>query len=201
MLAEQLRPYAGRDEVIVLRLPRGGVPVAQEVALALGAPLDVMLVRKLGVPGQEELAFGAIASGRVRILNPDVIAAARLSPERISEITAEQHLELNRRERLYRGANAPLELSGRTAIIVDDGLATGATMRAAVEAVRQRDARPVVAVPVGADSTRVALADSADAVICSITPEPFIAVGLWYRDFTPTSDEEVSELLALARKR
>ena len=201
MLAEQLRPYAGRDEVIVLRLPRGGVPVAQEVALALGAPLDVMLVRKLGVPGQEELAFGAIASGRVRILNPDVIAAARLSPERISQITAEQHLELNRRERLYRGANAPLELSGRTAIIVDDGLATGATMRAAVEAVRQRDARPVVAVPVGADSTRVALADSADAVICSITPEPFIAVGLWYRDFTPTSDEEVSELLALARKR
>jgi putative phosphoribosyl transferase len=201
MLAEQLRPYAGRDDVIVLGLPRGGVPVAQEVALALGAPLDVMLVRKLGVPGQEELAFGAIASGRVRILNPDVIAAARLSPERISEITAEQHLELNRRERLYRGANAPLELSGRTAIIVDDGLATGATMRAAVEAVRQRDARPVVAVPVGADSTRVALADSADAVICSITPEPFIAVGLWYRDFTPTSDEEVSELLALARKR
>jgi putative phosphoribosyl transferase len=201
MLAEQLRPYAGRDDVIVLGLPRGGVPVAQEVALALGAPLDVMLVRKLGVPGQEELAFGAIASGRVRILNPDVIAAARLSPERISQITAEQHLELNRRERLYRGANAPLELSGRTAIIVDDGLATGATMRAAVEAVRQRDARPVVAVPVGADSTRVALADSADAVICSITPEPFIAVGLWYRDFTPTSDEEVSELLALARKR
>jgi putative phosphoribosyl transferase len=201
MLAEQLRAYAGRDDLIVLGLPRGGVPVADEVALALGAPLDVMLVRKLGVPGQEELAFGAIASGGVRILNTDVIAAARLSPTRISDITAEQQCELDRRERLYRGTNSPLELSGSTAIIVDDGLATGATMRAAVEAVWQRGARPVVAVPVGADSTRAVLAHSADAVICTITPEPFIAVGLWYRDFTPTSDEEVSELLALARKR
>jgi putative phosphoribosyl transferase len=201
MLAEQLRSYAGRDDVIVLGLPRGGVPVADEVALALHAPLDVMLVRKLGVPGQEELAFGAIASGGVRILNVDVVAAAQLSPERISDITAEQHLELHRREWLYRGRGAPLELSGRTAIIVDDGLATGATMRAAVEAVRQRDARPVVAAPVGAGLTCEALADSADAVVCTITPEPFIAVGVWYRDFTPTTDEEVIELLALARRR
>jgi putative phosphoribosyl transferase len=201
MLAEQLHSYAGRDDVIVLGLPRGGVPVADQVALALHAPLDVMLVRKLGVPGQEELAFGAIASGGVRILNVDVVAAAHLSPARISDITAEQHLELNLRERLYRGPNAPLELSGRTAIIVDDGLATGATMRAAVEAVRECDARPVIAAPVGAGATCEALADSADAVICTITPEPFIAVGVWYRDFTPTADEEVIELLALARRR
>jgi putative phosphoribosyl transferase len=201
MLAEQLRSYAGRGDVIVLGLPRGGVPVADEVALALGAPLDVMLVRKLGVPGQEELAFGAIASGGVRILNTDVIAEARLRPERISDITAEQQLELDRRERLYRGTNSPLELGGSTAIIVADGLATGATMRAAVQAVWQRGARPVVAVPVGAGLTCHALTHSADAVICTITPEPFIAVGLWYRDFTPTSDEEVSELLALARRR
>jgi putative phosphoribosyl transferase len=201
MLAEHLRSYAGRDDVIVLGLPRGGVPVADEVALALGAPLDVMLVRKLGVPGQEELAFGAIASGGVRILNADVIAAARLSPKRIGDITAEQQLELERREALYRGTNSPLELGDSTAIIVDDGLATGATMRAAVQAVRQRDARPVVAVPVGAGMTCGALAHNADAVICTITPEPFIAVGRWYHDFTPTSDEEVSELLALARER
>ncbi len=200
-IAEQLRSYAGRNDVIVLGLPRGGVPVADEVALALHAPLDVMLVRKLGVPGQEELAFGAIANGGVRILNLEVVEAAQLSPERISDITAEQHLELGRRERLYRGSEAPLELSGRTAIIVDDGLATGATMRAAVEAVRQRGARPVVAAPVGAGPTCQALADSADAVVCTITPEPFIAVGVWYRDFTPTTDEEVIELLALARRR
>ena len=200
-LAQQLNSYAGRQDVVVLGLPRGGVPVAYEVALQLQAPLDVILVRKLGVPEHEELAFGAIASGGVRVLNADVLAEARLTPERIEKITRAERLELNRRERLYRGDSGPLELAGRTALIVDDGLATGATMRAALQAVRQRQAVPVVAVPVAAASTRAALEHCADAIVCTITPEPFVAVGLWYRDFNPTSDEEVRQLLALARGR
>ena len=169
--------------------------------MALRAPLDVLLVRKLGVPAQEELAFGAIASGGVRVLNPDVLAGARMSAGRIEQITRAQRLELERRERLYREDAAALQLTGKTALIVDDGLATGATMRAALQAVRQLQARPVVAVPVAAQATRAALAPSADAVVCVITPEPFVAVGLWYDDFEPTTDTEVRELLALARER
>lgn len=200
-LAEQLTGYAGRSDVVVLGLPRGGVPVAYEVALRLAAPLDVLLVRKLGVPRHEELAFGAIASGGVRVLNRGVLADARLRAEQIERVTAEQRLELDRREQLYRDAEAPLQLQGKTALLVDDGLATGATMRAAVEAVRELGASPVVAVPVAAAATCTALARSADALVCTVTPEPFVAVGLWYRDFEPTSDEEVRTLLALARER
>lgn len=201
LLATQLVSYADRDDVVVLALPRGGVPVAYEVALALRAPLDLLLVRKLGVPRHEELAFGAIASGGVRVLNREVLAEARLTSAQIEQITVQQQRELERREALYRGGRAPLPLRGRTALIVDDGLATGATMRAAVAAVRQLHAKPVVAVPVGAPSTRAALTRSADAVVCAITAEPFVAVGLWYGDFEPTSDEEVRELLYAAQRR
>lgn len=185
----------------MLGLPRGGVPVAYEVALALAAPLDLMLVRKLGVPRHEELAFGAIASGGVRVLNPDVIAQARLTSAQIELVTVEQQLELDRRERHYRGDSAPLHLDGLTAIVVDDGLATGATMRAAIEAVRERHAAAVAAAPVGAASTCLALRDFADAVVCNLTPARFVAVGNWYGDFEPTGDDEVTELLASARRR
>lgn len=201
LLAAQLVAYAGRADVVVLALPRGGVPVAYEVALALRAPLDLLLVRKLGVPGHEELAFGAIASGGVRVLNTDVLAETRLTREQIEQITVRQQRELEHREALYRGERRPLQLRGTTALIVDDGLATGATMRAAVAAVRQLDASPVVVAPVAAPATRAALARSADAVVCAITAEPFVAVGLWYWDFAPTSDEEVRELLDAAWRR
>ncbi|MDE3132854.1 MAG: phosphoribosyltransferase [Acidobacteriota bacterium] len=201
LLAAQLASFAGRDDVVVLALPRGGVPVAYEVVLALRAPLDLLLVRKLGVPGHEELAFGAIASGGVRVLNTDVLAEARLTSAQIEQITIAQQRELERREALYRGERPPLQLRGTTALIVDDGLATGATMRAAVAAVRRLDASPVVVAPVAAPSTRAALARSADAIYCAITAEPFVAVGLWYEDFEPTSDEEVRELLDAAQHR
>ena len=201
VLAGQLAAYAGRRDVVVLGLPRGGVPVAYEVALALRAPLDVLLVRKLGVPGREELAFGAIASGGVRVLNSEVVSDARLSPERIEQTTADQQIELDRREQLYRDGAAPLELRGRIAILVDDGLATGATMRAAVQAARIRQAGPVVAVPVGPAQTLAQFEGIADAVICAAVPVEFGAVGFWYRDFTPTSDGEVRELLARSRQR
>ncbi|HWD70351.1 MAG TPA: phosphoribosyltransferase [Solirubrobacteraceae bacterium] len=200
-LAAPLRSHAGRADVVVLGLPRGGVPVAYEVALALRAPLDVMLVRKLGVPEQEELAFGAIASGGVRVLNADVIAEARLTAGQIDAVTGEQQLELDRRERLYRGDSPPLQLHGLTAIIVDDGLATGATMRAAIQAVRERGGRPLVAVPVGAASTRAAIDHCADGIVCLLTPPRFVAVGNWYGDFGATSDDEVTELLRLAAGR
>jgi putative phosphoribosyl transferase len=201
-LAEQLRSYARRRQVVVLGLPRGGVPVAYEVALALRAPLDVMMVRKLGVPGQEELAFGAIASGGVRVLNAEIVAEAGVTPEQIERISAEQQVELEQRERRYRGDVPALGLDGATAIVVDDGLATGATMRAAVEAVRmQPEARVAIAVPVAAASSARALAGVADAIFCTVTPPRFVAVASWYGDFTPTTDEEVSALLALARNR
>lgn len=200
-LAEPLIAYAGRTDVIVLGLPRGGVPVAYEVASELRLPLDVMLVRKLGVPQQEELAFGAIASGGVRVLNADVIAEARLSTEQIQAVTAEQRLELERRERLYRGGAPPPRLRGLTAIVVDDGLATGATMRAAIQAVHEHGGRAVVAAPVGAASTRAALSSCADGVVCLLTPSRFVAVGHWYGDFGATGDDEVRELLALADAR
>jgi len=186
----------------VLGLPRGGVPVAYEVAVALGVPLDVLVVRKLGVPDHEELAFGAIAGGGVRVLNAEVITEARLAPAQIEAVMAAEQLELERRERAYRGdAAPPLDLRHRTAIVVDDGLATGATMRAALEAAGAQGATTVAAVPVGAGSTCAALRSCADAVVCMFTPARFVAVGNWYEDFAPTSDAEVSELLTLARRR
>jgi putative phosphoribosyl transferase len=198
-LAEHLAEYRRRADLVVLGLPRGGVPVAFEVAAALRAPLDVLLVRKLGVPGQEELAFGAIASGGVRVLNDDVISEARLDVASIDRIAAEQQVELDRREQLYRGRRPPLHVRGRTTLVVDDGLATGATMRAAVRALRDRGVSSVVvAVPTAAPATCAAVARSADAIFCATTPDPFGAVGLWYRDFAPTTEEEVRDLLIQA---
>lgn len=180
----------------MLALPRGGVPVAYEVATALRAPLDVLLVRKLGVPGHEELAFGAIASGDVRVLNDDVLAETRLESDEIDQIAATESRELARREQLYRGDRPPADIHGRAAVVVDDGLATGATMRAAVRAVRRRGAAAVmIAVPVASRTAVEELRHSADAVVCIQTPDPFVAVGLWYRDFAPVTDAEVRQLL------
>jgi predicted phosphoribosyltransferase len=197
-LAEGMRSR-GWEAPVVLGLPRGGVPVAYEVARALPAPLDVFVVRKLGVPGQEELAMGAIASGGVRVVNQDVVNALGLSPAVLDRVAASEQLELERRERLYRGTRAPHALAGRTAILVDDGLATGSTMRAAVRAVRQRGpARVVVAVPVAAAATCQALKTEVDDLVCLSTPDPFLAVGRFYDDFSQTSDREVHELLRAA---
>jgi predicted phosphoribosyltransferase len=198
-LVAHLTHYAGRPDVLVLALPRGGVPVAYEVARALGAPLDVFLVRKLGVPGREELAMGAIASGGVRVLNGDVVRALRIPGEVIDAVTAEEQPELERREREYRDDRPAPEVRGRTVILVDDGLATGSSMRAAVAALRQRGpARIVVAVPVGAAETCAALGEVADEAVCAYEPEHFAAVGLWYSDFSQTTDDEVRALLAAA---
>ena len=199
-LAEKLTEYANRSDVVVLALPRGGVPVAYEVANRLNAPLDVFVVRKLGVPGHEELAMGAIASGGVRVLNPDVLSYVRIHEAIIDQVTEFETSELQRRERLYRGTRPPLEVKGRTVIIVDDGLATGSTMRAAVKALRQKHPRKIiVAVPVGARETCDSFENEVDTMaVCAITPEPFQAVGLWYRDFSQTTDEEVRALLARA---
>lgn len=197
LLAERLTAYAGRDDVAVLALPRGGVPVAHEIARALQVPFDVFVVRKLGVPGYEELAMGAIASGGARVINHEVVNALGIPMNVIDAIAQTEQIELDRRERLYRGTRSPVNLVNRTVILVDDGLATGSTMRAAVMAARQQGpARVVVAVPVGAPATCADLSREADEVVCLRTPEPFVAVGLWYRDFTPTSDQEVRALLA-----
>jgi putative phosphoribosyl transferase len=202
LLAERLRNYAGRDDAIVLGLPRGGVPVAFEVARALGLPLDVFIVRKLGVPGFEELAAGAIASGGVRVLNEDVLRALPNAEEVIEEVTAREAAELERREKSYRDGRPAPELRGRVVILVDDGLATGATMRAAVKALRQRGvAKIVVAVPVGPPDTCREFEDEADETICASAPEFFQAVGQYYEDFSQTSDEEVRELLARAVRK
>jgi len=196
LLAEKLGQYRDRDDVVVLALPRGGVPVAREVSHALGVPFDVYVVRKLGVPGHEELAMGAIATGGVRQVNRDVVDALGIPGNVIDAVAAREQNELERREREYRGNRVPLPLTSRTVILVDDGLATGSTMRAAVMAVRQQQpARVIVAVPVGAASTCADLATEADDVVCVRTPDPFVAVGLWYRDFTPTTDHEVRTLL------
>jgi len=196
-LARGLGAYANRPDVVVLALPRGGVPVAYEVAQALHAPLDVFVVRKLGVPGHEELAMGAIASGGVRVLNDDLVQRLGVPDAAIDAVARGEQLELERRERLYRGGRPPADLRGRTVILVDDGLATGSTMLAAVRAVRlQRPARIVVAVPTAAAETCEALRSEADNVVCASTPRPFRAVGAWYVDFSQTSDDEVRELLA-----
>jgi predicted phosphoribosyltransferase len=195
-LAAALAPYAGRPNLLVLALPRGGVPVGFEVARALHAPLDVMLVRKLGVPGHEELAMGAIASGGIRVVSEDVVRALGIPERVIAAVAAAEEEELVRRERLYRGGRPPPDVRGRLVILVDDGLATGSTMRAAAAALRaQHPERLVVAVPVAAPETCETLRMEVDDVVCALTPEPFYAVGAWYQDFSQTTDEEVRELL------
>ncbi|MFL5827873.1 MAG: phosphoribosyltransferase [Thermoleophilaceae bacterium] len=201
LLAARLRQYAGRDDVIVLGLPRGGVPVAYEVARELDVPLDVFLVRKLGVPGQEELALGAIASGGTVVLNRGLVEALGLTAEDIAAIVHRERRELERRERAYRGDRPPPDLSGRVVILVDDGLATGSSMWAAVHAVREEGpARVVVAVPVADPDVCDRLDAQADEAVCLFTPRPMRAVGSWYEDFAQTSDEEVRELLEGARR-
>ena len=199
VLAGQLGHYAGRDDVLVLALPRGGVPVAARVASALGAPLDVFVVRKLGVPGHEELAMGAIASGGVRVVNQQVVGRLGLGEADLRRVAEAEARELARRERSYREGRAPPDLSGRVVILVDDGLATGSTMRAAVAAAhRLGPARVVVAVPTAPASTCQRLRGEADEVVCATTPRPFRAVGYSYRSFPQTSDEEVRALLRSA---
>lgn len=199
LLAERLSAYANRPDVLVLALPRGGVPVAYEVARALNAPLDVFLVRKLGLPGHEELAMGAIASGGVRVLNRDVVQSLGVPDRLIKAVAAAEHEELKRRERAYRGDRPPADVRGRTVILIDDGLATGSTMRAAVAALKkQQPARIVVAVPIAPPETCDELRDEVDEVVCAATPEPFYAVGLWYEDFSQTTDQEVRSLLEQA---
>ena len=196
LLAVRLSALSDLHDVIVLALPRGGVPIGYEVAKALGVALDVFVVRKLGVPGHEELAMGAIASGDVRLVNHDVVDALGIPANVIDRVAERELAELERRERLYRGSRPLVPLANKTVILVDDGLATGSTMRAAVTAVRhQEPAKIIVAVPVGAPSTCNGLSEDADEVVCLRTPEPFVAVGLWYRDFTATSDDEVRALL------
>jgi putative phosphoribosyl transferase len=191
-LAERLGAYAGRDDVIVLGLPRGGVPVAAEVARSLHAPFDVCVVRKLGVPGDEELALGAIAAGGVLVLNDRVVADLHLSDQAIADVAAVELAELHRREQAYRGERPPVDVAGRTVLVIDDGLATGATMRAAVRAVRMRaPARVVVAVPVAAAGTCAALGPEVDEVVCALRPSDFRSVGGWYDDFSATTDDEV----------
>jgi predicted phosphoribosyltransferase len=201
VLASLLRHHAGDPRVLVLALPRGGVPVGFEIAKALGAPLDVFVVRKLGVPGHEELAVGAIASGRVLVLNDDVVQALRITREVIDAVAAQEGRELERRERAYRGDRPPVDPSGKIVILVDDGLATGATMRAAVRALRDRGAEQlVVAVPTAAPRTCDDFRHEVDEIVCAMTPEPFDAVGLWYEDFSQTTDDEVQELLERATR-
>jgi predicted phosphoribosyltransferase len=202
LLAGQLQNYAGNPDVRVLALPRGGVPVGFEVAWVLRAPLDVFVVRKLGVPGHEELAMGAIASGGVRVINSEVVDHLHITPSVIDTVAREQAEELQRRELRYRDNEPPLELKDRTVILVDDGLATGSTMRAAVAAVRQHlAARIVVAVPVAALDALAALEGSVDEMVCPLTPDSFQAVGQWYDRFDQTTDDEVRALLAEARTR
>lgn len=198
-LAQQLVHLAGRADVAVYGLPRGGIPVAAEVARSLRAPLDVLVVRKLGVPGQPELAMGAIASGGVRVLNHDVLDRSPRALAALEQVTAAELRELERREHAYRGDRPPVEPAGRVAVVVDDGLATGSTMLAAVQAMRQRrPVRVVVAVPVGAPEVCARIRTVADEVVCARTPDPLYAVGYWYNDFGQISDDEVRALLVPA---
>ena len=201
-LAQELLHYAGRSDVSILALPRGGIPVAYEVALALNAPLDVFIVRKLGLPGREELALGAIGSGGVRVLNNDVIRILNI-PQEVINIVAQRELqELQRREQSYRGNRPPPDVSGRTVILIDDGLATGASMRAAVTGLRaQHPARIVVAVPTAAREVCDAFEFEVDEMVCLITPEPFYGVGKWYEEFAQIDDEEVRRLLEEANRQ
>src|SRR5262249_55678917 len=198
LLAERLAKYKNRPDVVILALPRGGVPVAYEVARALNAPLEVFVVRKLGVPGQEELAMGAVASGGVRVLNPEVVAAlGRFASGAIERVTEMESAEVRRREEQYRGARPFPELKGKTVILVDDGLATGATMRAAARAVREREpARLIIAVPVAPESSCEEMRSEADEVVCALTPDSFFGVGQFYQNFHQTTDDEVRQLLA-----
>src|SRR2546428_9271138 len=199
-LAARLAKYADRDDVLVLALPRGGVPVGLEVAKQLHVPLDIFLVRKLGLPGHEELAMGAISTGGVRVVNEEVVDYLQIPVSVIDAIAAIELRELERRERAYRGDHPEPDVQGKTIILVDDGLATGSTMRAAAVALRQQDpARIVVAVPVSAPQTCDEYRMGADEIVCAITPEPFYGVGQWYSDFSQTTDAEVSDLLEKAR--
>jgi putative phosphoribosyl transferase len=201
-LARALPHYAGRDDDVVLALPRGGVPVGYEVAQELGAPLDVFLVRKLGVPGHEELAMGAIASGGVLVLDDGVLRWLGISEHQLQRTLARELDELRRREAAYRDGRPLPDLKGKTVILVDDGLATGASMQAAARAVRRHEpARIVIAVPVASRATCDKFRDEVDEVVCAVTPAPFHAVGNWYEDFSQTTDEEVRELLALSAAR
>ncbi|MDQ6734544.1 MAG: phosphoribosyltransferase [Nitrospirota bacterium] len=196
VLAGRLAGYQARPDVVVLGLPRGGVPVAYEIATALHAPLDVMVVRKLGVPGHKELAMGAIASGGVQVINEEVVRHLGLTPAVLASVAVIEQQELARREQAYRGERSPVTVEGRTVILVDDGLATGSTMRAAVAALRLRQpARIVVAVPIAAPETCEDLKVEVDEIICAMTPTPFYGVGEWYEEFDQTSDEEVRGLL------
>jgi putative phosphoribosyl transferase len=200
LLARELQRYANRSDVVVLGLPRGGVPVAYEVAKALNVPLDVFVVRKLGLPGHEEFAIGALASGGLRVLNVPVIRAYGISEDELATAIEREQKELERRERAYREDRKPPDLYGKTVILVDDGLATGSSMQAAVMALKKAQPdRVIVAVPVAPRETCDALREIADEVVCALTPEPFRAVGLWYQDFDQTSDEEVTKLLESAR--
>ena len=202
-LAHRLEQFAGRSDVVVLALPRGGVPVAAEVARALGAPLDVFLVRKLGVPGQEELAMGAIAENGIRVLNEDVFPYVAISPAALEAATARERQELERRSRLYRGGRSLVDVRSRTVILVDDGLATGTTMHAAVTALRELEPAAIfIAVPVASSAACSLFSNRYESVscVCLRTPEPFEAVGLWYEDFNQTTDDEVRELLVTQRR-
>lgn len=199
-LARSLGRYAEREDVLVLGLPRGGVPVAYEVAKAIGAPMDVFIVRKLGLPWHQELAMGAIASGGALLVDSDVVRQFDVSERQIEQVVATEQRELERRERQYRGDRPSVDVRGRTVVLVDDGLATGSSMRVAVAALREeKPERIVVAVPIAPADTCRMLRDEADDVVCALTPEPFYAVGLWYDDFTQTSDDEVHRLLESSR--
>jgi len=200
-LGQALRAYAGRSDVVILALPRGGVPVAFEIMKAINATLDLMLVRKLGTPGQEELAMGAIAAGGVQLLNPDIVESLRIPAAAIEAVAKRERKELERRQRAYRGDRPFPDVTQRCVILVDDGLATGATMRTAIKALRQQHpARIVVAVPVAPPETILTLQQEADEVICLATPRPFWAIGQWYLDFPQVSDEEVKDLLQRAQE-
>ena len=197
VLASKLTKYLNQVDTVILALPRGGVPVAYEIGKELGLPVDIFVVRKLGVPGHEELAMGAIASGGIRHINRDVVDQLRIDSETIEVASRREQKEIERREQLYRGQRPPVDVRNKTVILVDDGLATGSTMRAAIAALRQhRPARIVVAVPAAAPQTCSEIADEVDEIICATTPEPFYAVGQWYQEFSQTTDEEVRDLLA-----
>ena len=202
VLAQKLSAFANRSDVLILALPRGGVPVAYEVALALNIPLDIMIVRKLGLPGREELAIGAIASGGIRVVNDDIIRVLSIPKEIVNVVVQRELQELERREHMYRGDRPAPDLRDRTVILIDDGLATGASMRAAVAALRsQHPARIVIAVPTAAPEACKALEFDVNEIVCAITPEPFLGVGRWYEDFSQVTDEQVQKFLLEANEQ